>query len=57
MGGIVRSMLYLIEKENANVTVGAYFKVLRTLGLQNDIVKLAADDDFRRKLQDFEMLM
>ncbi len=54
--GIARSTLYLIEKGDASVTLGAYFNVLRVLGLQNDIVKLAADDDFGRKLQDLELL-
>lgn len=54
--GIARSTLYLIEKGDASVTLGAYFNVLRVLGLQNDIVRLAADDDFGRKLQDLELL-
>ncbi|GAA4443485.1 hypothetical protein GCM10023091_32130 [Ravibacter arvi] len=54
--GIARSTLYLIEKGNTSVTMGAYFNVLRVLGLQNDIVKLAADDEFGRKLQDLELL-
>ncbi len=54
--GMARSTLYLIEKGNTSVTMGAYFNVLRVLGLQNDIVKLAADDEFGRKLQDLELL-
>lgn len=54
--GIARSTLYLIEKGNSSVTIGAYFNVLRVLGLQNDILKLGADDDFGRKLQDLELL-
>lgn len=54
--GIARSTLYLIEKGDAGVAVGAYFNVLRVLGLQNDILKLAADDEFGRKLQDLELL-
>jgi transcriptional regulator with XRE-family HTH domain len=54
--GIARSTLYLIEKGNTSVTMGAYFNVLRVLGLQNDIVKLATDDEFGRKLQDLELL-
>lgn len=53
---IARSTLYLIEKGDASVAFGAYFNVLRVLGLQNDIVKVAADDDFGRKLQDLELL-
>ena len=53
---IARSTLYLIEKGDASVAFGAYFNVLRVLGLQNDILKVAADDDFGRKLQDLELL-
>jgi len=53
---IARSTLYLIEKGDASVTLGAYFNVLRVLGLQNDILKLGADDEFGRKLQDLELL-
>lgn len=54
--GIARSTLYLIEKGNTGVALGAYFNVLRVLGLQNDILKLAADDGFGRKLQDLDLL-
>lgn len=54
--GIARSTLYLIEKGDASVSLGAYFNVLRVLGLQNDFLKLAADDEFGRKLQDLELL-
>lgn len=49
--GIARSTLYLIEKGNSGVSMGAYFNVLRVLGLQNDFLKLAADDEFGRKLE------
>lgn len=38
--GIARSTLYLIEKGDASVSLGAYFNVLRVLGLQNDFLKL-----------------
>ena len=54
--GIARSTLYLIEKGDSSVSMGAYFNVLRVLGLQNDFLKLAADDEFGRKLQDLELL-
>jgi transcriptional regulator with XRE-family HTH domain len=53
---IVRMTLYQIEKGNPSVTIGAYFNVLRVLGLQDDFLKLAADDEFGRKLQDLELL-
>lgn len=54
--GIARSTLYLVEKGNASVAMGAYFNVLRVLGLQDDFLKLAADDVFGRKLQDLDLL-
>lgn len=54
--GIVRSTLYLIEKGDPSVAMGAYFNVLRVLGLQDDFLKLAADDAFGRKLQDLDLL-
>lgn len=54
--GISRSTLNLIEKGEASVAMGAYFNVLRVMGLQDDFLKLAADDEFGRKLQDLELL-
>ena len=53
---IDRSTLYKIEKGNAGVAFGAYFKVFSVLGLQDDFLKLAADDPLGRKLQDFQLL-
>lgn len=54
--GVARSTLYLIEKGDAGVALGAYFNVLRVLGLQDDMLKLGADDVFGRKLQDLALL-
>ncbi len=53
---ISRSTLYLIESGNPSVAMGAYFNVLRVLGLQHDFLKLAADDELGRRLQDLELL-
>ena len=53
---IARSTLHLIELGNSSVAMGAYFNVLRVLGLQDDFLKLAADDELGRKLQDLELL-
>ena len=53
---VSRSTLYLIESGNPGVAMGAYFNVLRVLGLQDDFLKLAADDVLGRKLQDIELL-
>jgi transcriptional regulator with XRE-family HTH domain len=53
---IARTTLYQIEKGSSKVAIGAYFNVMRVLGLQNDFLKLAADDELGRKLQDLELL-
>lgn len=53
---ISRSTLSLVEKGEPSVAMGAYFNVLRVLGLQDDFLKLAADDTFGRKLQDLDLL-
>ena len=45
---ISRSTLYLVEKGEASVAMGAYFNVLRVLGLQDDFLKLASDDELGR---------
>jgi DNA-binding XRE family transcriptional regulator len=54
--GIDRSTLYHIEKGKSSVSIAAYFNTLRVLGLQNDFLKLAADDDYGRKLQDLNLI-
>jgi transcriptional regulator with XRE-family HTH domain len=54
--GISRSALWQIEKGMPNVSMGYYAQVLFTLGLENDILKLAVDDELGRKLQDAEIL-
>lgn len=54
--GIHRSTLTQVEKGDPGVSMGAYFNVLRVLGLQDDFLKLAADDVLGRKLQDIKLL-
>ena len=54
--GIERSTLYQIEKGNPSVSMGAYFNVLRVFNLHEDFLKLAADDEFGRKLQDLDLI-
>ena len=53
---IDRTTLYQIEKGKPSVSMGAYFNVLRVLGLQDDFLKLAADDKLGRDIQDLELL-
>lgn len=54
--GIDRSTLYEIEKGTPSVSLGAYFNTLRVLGLQDDFLKLASDDEYGRKLQDLDLI-
>ena len=54
--GIDRSTLYQIEKGNPRVSLGAYFNVFRVLGLQDDFLKLAAEDQQGLLLQDMQLL-
>lgn len=53
---IDRKTLYMIERGSPSVSIGAYFNVLRTLGLQNDFLKLAADDKVGKTLIELELL-
>jgi transcriptional regulator with XRE-family HTH domain len=54
--GIDRTTLYLIEKGTPSVSMGAYFNVMRVLGLQDDFLKLASDDKQGRAIQDIALL-
>lgn len=53
---VSRTTLFLIESGSPSVALGYYFNVLRTLNLEMDILKIAKDDVFGRKLQDLELL-
>jgi len=50
--GIARSTLWLIEKGKPTVAMGTYLQVLFVLGLEKDLLSMAADDKLGRKLQD-----
>lgn len=54
--GISRATLWQIEKGIPTVAMGAYFQVLFVLGLEKDFLKLGADDQLGRKLQDAGLL-
>lgn len=55
--GIGRKTLYGIELGSPSVSMGNYLQVLFVLGLQNDIVNVAANDPLGRKLQDAGLII
>ncbi len=54
--GISRATLWKIEKGDPGVAFGIYAKVLNAIGLGDDILLLAKDDELGRALQDAELL-
>jgi transcriptional regulator with XRE-family HTH domain len=53
--GISRSTLYKVEAGDPGTSLGTCIRVLATLGLENDIKAVAADDRVGRKLQDLDL--
>lgn len=54
---ISRATLWQIEKGAPSVAMGIYCQVLFVLGLEKDLLKVAADDILGRKLQDAELVV
>ena len=53
--GISRNTLIKIERGDEGVALGYYFRALIALGLAQDILMLAKDDELGRKLQDAKL--
>lgn len=54
---VSRTTLWNIENGSSKVAMGAYVNVLHAIGgLDKDILKIAADDELGRKLQDIALL-
>lgn len=54
--GMDRGTLRKVERGDSSLSIGAYLNVLSVYELQEDVLKLAADDLLGRKLQDLELL-
>lgn len=55
--GIARGTLIKVERGDEGVSMGVYFRVLITLGLGQDVLLLAKDDELGRKLQDAKLVV
>lgn len=55
--GVSRATLWSIEKGTPTVAIGMYAAVLHSLNnLDKDLLLIAKDDEFGRKLQDLELV-
>jgi transcriptional regulator with XRE-family HTH domain len=50
--GIARATLHRVELGDAGVSLGNYARVMQALRLEEDLSRLASDDQLGRKLQD-----
>lgn len=55
--GLSRNTLLKIEKGDEGVAIGKYLRVLIVLGLQDNLLFVAKDDELGRKLQDAGLLL
>ncbi len=54
---ISRPTLSAIEKGSPTVSIGSYIQVLFVLGLAEDFLKVANDDELGRRLQDAKLII
>lgn len=54
--GLSRLTIRKIEHGDPTVSLGHYVAVLGVLGLADDLLKVARDDELGRKLQDIELM-
>src|SRR3990167_3707872 len=54
--GMTRMTLRAIEKGEPTVSLGAYANVIFSLGLEQDLLLIAKDDELGKKLQDARLI-
>jgi len=52
-----RTTLSGIEKGSESISIGSYISVLQVLGLEKDLLNVAADDVLGRKIQDAKLIV
>lgn len=53
--GVSRASVWAVEKGSPSVSMGIYAQVLLATGLEQDLSKIAADDELGRTLQDLKL--
>jgi transcriptional regulator with XRE-family HTH domain len=55
--GITRTTLRKIENGSPTVSMAGFIQVLSVLGLENDFLEVANDDEFGREIQDTKLML
>jgi len=55
LAGVSRTTLWSIEKGSKSVSIGFYVRVLSAINMEEDLLLIAKDDEFGRKMQDVEL--
>ncbi len=53
--GISRNTLYLLEKGSSSSSIATLFRILIVLGLDDDYLQIAKDDELGRRLSDAKL--
>jgi transcriptional regulator with XRE-family HTH domain len=53
--GVSRATVWKIEKGDPSVSIGAYTRVLNAIGMLDDLLLIAKDDEYGRLLQDSQL--
>ena len=55
--GITRTTLWQVEKGSPHVSFAAYAQVLFVLGLERDLLRVGADDEMGKRVQDAGLIV